>query len=171
MLIYLLDTLIYRCLCFAGKYPSEPPGPHQFHRIRLGILDFPERKTTKILAANCKAMKMKILFIFNLEINCVHTHLGIAQMPTNKFQLWNKNPSSLISISSGIIIQAIPAKIMSFSLKIKFENYMGRKCLTGQKPCIMIFLRLHLFLPGSAIIPIVQNISIQHKIFSRYFVG
>lgn len=79
----------------------------------------------------------------------------MAQIATNKFQLWNRNQPRLISTSNGIINQAIAAKF--FFIEIKLFG------LNNRKKCE--------YLPGNAIIPTVQNISIQHKIFSLYFVG
>lgn len=47
-----------------------------------------------------------------------HTYLGIAQIATNRFQLWNRNQPCLISTFNGMISHAIPIK-----LNISFDYF------------------------------------------------
>lgn len=45
-----------------------------------------------------------------VKVSVRNAHLGMAQIATKRFQLWNRNQPCLISTSSGIISQAIPGK-------------------------------------------------------------
>lgn len=110
----------------------------RFRRIRLKISDFPERKITRNRATDCKWKNIKQAFGLYEHLDRLRDerYLGIAQMPTNKFQLWNRNPSSFISTSNGMMIHAIPTttkkgeinKItpgeMCFSTNFSSKHYM-----------------------------------------------
>jgi len=74
-------------------------------------------------------------------------------MATNKFQLLNRKPPDEKRKSKGIITHAIAIK-KNFSI---LEKVL--KVADLQK------------IPGNRIMPSVQNISIQHNIFSRCLVG
>lgn len=79
--------------------------------------------------------------------------LGKAQTATNKFQLPKKNLPWVNLKSRGMIAHAI-------TIEMDSNVYYFKEIITNKR-----------FLQGNIMIPKVQKSSIQHRIFSRYFVG
>lgn len=158
-MLFLPDIQFVLCRCFLGTYTSEHQVLPQSLHTRLEILVTPERKRANSLGANCERQRRSKTYYMdkNQEIEWLR-YLGMAQIATNKFQLWNRNQPRLISTSNGIINQAIAETTMCTGIETKLFQ-LNDEGKIGE--CLL----------GNAIIPTVQNISIQHKIFSLYFVG
>lgn len=162
------DSRTVGCPCFPRTCTEEFRAPPLSRRIRSGTWDFLERRRANNPAEDCSPITSSTVVSHRskrtqLRSNAQAAHLGIAQMATNKFQLWKRNQPCRISTSNGIISHAIAIHSRNNrTIIISHVQALSAGSLDSGK------LRNLL---GNAIMPTVQNSSIQHRIFSLYLVG